>query len=51
MIQKLEDTYIPASELEHANLLETVHYCIFQHSSASFRFVQKVDEMERNITL
>ena len=28
MTQKLEVTYIPASELEHANLLETVHYCI-----------------------
>ena len=28
MIQKLEVTYIPASELEHANLLETVHWCI-----------------------
>ena len=29
MIQKVEVSYIPASELQHANLLETVHYCIF----------------------
>ena len=29
MIQKLEVTYKSASELEHADLLENVHYCIF----------------------
>ena len=45
MIKKLEVNYIPASESEHANLLQTVHYCIFNTKSASFRFGQKVHEI------